>query len=139
LISDAAVPTFVTDDAPQFEIPCRPDRVYPSDGGVEYEGGTTFRLSPDSERSDDELGALVEGVLEGDRYTYGDWFELPKPVYLVHDEAHSTAFRVVVRYGTVEFHVLPETVPAALRGLYTRICDAEESAWRVECETTRPD
>jgi hypothetical protein len=129
----------VTDDAPRFEIPCRPDRVYPSDGGVEYEGGTTFRLSPDSELSDDELGALVERVLEDDRYTYGDWFELPKPVYLVHDEAHSTAFRVVVRYGTVEFHVLPETAPEALRGLYARICEAEESAWRVECETTRPE
>jgi hypothetical protein len=139
LISDGDVIRFVTEDAPQFEIPCRPDRVYPGDGGVEYEGGTVFRLSPDPALSDAELESLVEELLEGDRYTYGDWFELPKPVYLVHDEVHSTAFRVVVRYGTVELHVLPETVPEALREVYTRLCETSESVWRVECETTRPD
>ncbi|WP_276302333.1 hypothetical protein [Halorussus lipolyticus] len=129
----------MTEETPRFEIPCRPDRVYPSDGGVEYEGGTAFRLSPDADLSDDELGTLVEEILTADRYTYGDWFELPKPVYLVHDEEHSTAFRVVVRYGTVEFHVLPETVPEALRELYTRLWKAAESAWCVERETMRPD
>jgi hypothetical protein len=139
LISDGDVTRFVTEDAPRFEIPCRPDRVYPSDGGVEYEGGTVFRLSPDPEPSGAELEALAEDVLDEERYIYGDWFELPKPVYLVHDEVHSTAFRVVIRYGTVEFHVLPETVPEALRGMYTRLCEASESAWRVECETPRPD
>jgi hypothetical protein len=139
LISDGDVLRFVTEDAPRFEIPCRPDRVYPRDGGVEYEGGTVFRLSPDPKLSDDELGTLVERVLDGDRYTYGDWFELPKPVYLVHDETHSTAFRVVVRYGTVELHVLPETAPKALREMYARLCETSDSAWRVECETTRPD
>ncbi|USZ69870.1 hypothetical protein NGM10_15815 (plasmid) [Halorussus salilacus] len=129
----------MTDDAPTFDIPRRPQRSFPREGGVEYEGGTVFHLSPDSEADDGELAALVEGVLEDDRYTYGDWFELPKPVYLVHDERHGTAFRVVVRYGRVEFHVLPETASAALRTLYARLREESDCAWRVDCETTGVD
>ncbi|MFC4451483.1 hypothetical protein [Halorussus aquaticus] len=129
----------MTDDAPTFDIPRRPERVYPRDGGVEYEGGTVFRLSPEPERPERELAALVESVLDGDRYTYGDWFELPAPVYLVHDERHSTAFRIVIRYGSVEFHVLPETAEEALRGMYSRLREFGECRWSVACETTRPD
>lgn len=128
----------MTDDAPTFDIPRRPERNFPREGGVEYEGGTVFRLSPDPEMPEAELSTLVEGVLDGDRYTYGDWFELPAPVYLVHDERHSTAFRVVIRYGTVEFHVLPETVPEALRGMYVELRESAECSWRIECETTTP-
>jgi hypothetical protein len=139
LISDDGVLPAVTDDAPTFDIPRRPERVYPHDGGVEYEGGTLFRLSPDPELSEAELESVVESVLDGSRYTFGDWFELPAPVYLVHDEHHSTAFRVVVRYGTVEFHVLPETSRAALTEMYARLDEAAECSWRVECETTCPD
>lgn len=120
-----------------FDIPRRPERVYPHDGGVRYEGGTIFRLSPDPELADDELDALVETVLDANRYTFGDWFELPAPVYLVHDERHTTAFRVVIRYGTVEFHVLPETTREALSGMYGRLCEVADCSWRVECETTR--
>ncbi|WP_132058767.1 hypothetical protein [Halorussus amylolyticus] len=126
----------MTDDAPTFDIPRRPTRSYPREGGVEHEGGTVFHLSPDVETPDSELAALVEGVLSAERYTYGDWFELPKPVYLVHDQRHATAFRVVVRYGTVEFHVLPETASAALESLYDRIRAESEWSWRVECETS---
>ncbi|WP_137286219.1 hypothetical protein [Halorussus salinisoli] len=129
----------MSDDAPTFDIPCRPERVYPRGGGVEYEGGTVFRLSPDPEVPERELATLVESVLDGDRYTYGDWFELPAPVYLVHDERHSTAFRVVIRSGSVEFHVLPETSAEALRGMYSRLSEAGECGWRVDCETTRPE
>lgn len=129
----------MTDEAPSFDISCRPDRVYPRGGGVEYEGGTVFRLSPDDEASDDELATLVETVLASGRYTYGDWFELPAPVYLVHDEPHSTAFRVVVRYGSVEFHVLPETAREALRALYARLCEESDYSWTVESETTEAD
>ncbi|MFC7078952.1 hypothetical protein [Halorussus caseinilyticus] len=129
----------MSDDAPTFDIPRRPERVYPRDGGVEYEGGTVFRLSPDSEVPERELSALVERVLDGDRYTYGDWFELPAPVYLVHDECHSTAFRVVIRSGCVEFHVLPDTAEAALRGMYSRLCETGGCGWCVDCETTRPE
>ena len=126
----------MTDDAPTFDIPHRPERVYPGNGGVEYEGGTVFRLSPDPEASNDELANVVEGVLADDRYTYGDWFELPAPVYLVHDERYSTAFRVVVRRGAVEFHVLPDTDREALRRLYERLREAADRTWRVECEAT---
>ncbi|NHN61301.1 hypothetical protein [Halorussus rarus] len=129
----------MTDEAPTFDIPRRPERTYPRDGGVEYEGGTVFRLSPDADRSESDLVALVEDVLDGDRYTFGDWFELPAPVYLVHDERHSTAFRVVIRHGSVELHVLPETAPEALEGMYARLCEDDDCGWRVDCETTRPD
>lgn len=129
----------MTDDAPTFEIPRRPKRTYPYDGGVEYEGGTIFRLSPAPDFADDELRTLVEEVLGGRRYTFGDWFDLPAPVYLVHDERHSTAFRVVIRYGAVELHVLPETAGEALRQIYARLCEESECVWRVECETTSPD
>ncbi|WP_134671551.1 hypothetical protein [Halorussus marinus] len=126
----------MTDDPPSFDIPRRPERRFPQEGGVEYEGGTVFQLTPDAERSNDELATLVERVLGADRYTYGDWFELPAPVYLVHDERHGTAFRVVVRYGTVEFHVLPETASAALEALHGRLRDASDVGWRVDCETS---
>jgi len=129
----------VTDDAPTFDIPRHPERTYPRGGGVEYEGGTVFRLSPDSGATEAELAAVVERVLAGDRYTYGDWFELPAPVYLVHDRRHATALRVVVRDGAVEFHVLPDTARAALRDLYDGLVGAADCAWRVECETTAPD
>ncbi len=129
----------MTDDDPTFDIPRRPERVYPHEGGVEYEGGTVFRLSPDAEVPEETLASLVEGVLDGERYTYGDWFDLPAPVYLVHDERHSTAFRVVIRYGSVEFHVLPDTDAEALRGLYSRFRESSEFDWRVDCETTRPE
>ncbi|MFC4552928.1 MULTISPECIES: hypothetical protein [Halorussus] len=129
----------MTDRAPTFDIPRRPERTYPRDSGVEYEGGTVFRLVPDPASSDGELAALVERILDGDGYTYGDWFDLPAPVYLVHDERRRTVFRIVVRYGNVEFHVLPETASAALRGMYRRICDASDCAWNVDCETTTPD
>lgn len=126
----------MTDDVPSFDIPRRPERTFPREGGVEYEGGTVFRLSPDPTADEDDLVAVVEDVLESDRYTYGDWFELPAPVYLVHDEDHSTAFRVVIRYRCVEFHVLPGTVPAALEGMYARLDGATDYSWAVDCETT---
>lgn len=129
----------MTDDEPAFDIPDRPERVFPREGGVEYEGGTVFRLSPDPAASEEELAAVVEGVLADDRYTYGDWFELPAPVYLVHDEDRSTAFRVVIRYGSVEFHLLPDTDRAALRRLYDRLREAADRTWRVERETTASD
>ncbi|MFB6164027.1 MAG: hypothetical protein ABEJ31_02615 [Haloarculaceae archaeon] len=119
---------------PRFAIPSRPERRYPRGGGVEYDGATVFSLLPSPERGDDGLRALLEGVLAGDRYTYGDWFDLPMPLYLVHDEGTGDVFRVAVRDGRVELHVLPATEPPGLRGLYQRLCDADESlTWRVEC------
>ncbi|WP_232820617.1 hypothetical protein [Halorussus litoreus] len=138
MISDDGVAPTVTDDAPTFDIPHRPKRVYSHDG-VEYEGGTVFKLSPDPAESNDRLAGVVERVLSGDRYTYGDWFELPAPVYLVHDERDSSVFRVVIRSGTVEFHVLPDTAREALRGLYDRLREEADCAWRVDCELADTD
>lgn len=121
----------MTDVDPTFDIPRRPERTF-ARGGVEYDGTTVFRLTPARERSTGALALLVEDVLDGDRYTYGDWFDFPAPVYLVRDREVSTAFRVVVRSGWVEFHVLPDTAAAGLRALYDRLADDD---WTVECTT----
>lgn len=120
---------------PSFAIPVRPTRTYPYSGGVEYEGGTRFRLVPDSDRSTEELAALTEAVLDAGPYRYGDFFSLPMPLYLVRDDQTGDVFRVSVRDGTVRFHVLPETEPAGLEALYERLAERADVEWRVECET----
>lgn len=122
-------------DEPSFDIPTHPDRRFPRGGGVEYDGGTVFSLVPDPDRSDERLVELIEQVLDAGPYTYGDWFDLPMPLYLVYDRETGDVFRVVVRDGAVEFHVLPETEPAGLRGLYDRLCEAADAGWRVERRT----
>lgn len=120
---------------PSFAIPVRPTRSYPYSGGVEYEGGTLFRLVPDSDRSTEELASLTEAVLESGPYRYGDFFSLPMPLYLVRDDETADVFRVSVRDGTIRFHVLPETEPAGLQALYERLDERTETDWRVERET----
>ena len=134
---------------PSFAIPRRPERRFSRGGGLSYEGTTVFALTPDSvpvartdEHNADEgdpdarLCALVERVLGTDRYTYGDWFDLPMPVFLVHDRKTSDVFRVAIRGGTVEFHVLPETESDGLYALYERLCDATtEGTWHVTRRT----
>jgi hypothetical protein len=120
---------------PTFTIPQRPTRRYPYQGGVEYEGETVFGLEPRRDRSDADLAALVEDVLSTEPYTYGDWFDLPMPLYLVHDEGTGDVFRVGVRDGRVELHVLPATESAGLRALYERLRAASDGEWRVECHT----
>ena len=121
------------DDDDRFAIPSRPERRYPRGGGVEYEGGTTFSLAPVPEREDAWLRGVVENVLDGEGYTYGDWFDLPMPLYLVHDERTGDVFRVAVRDGRVELHVLPTTEPPGLRGLYESLVDtADDLSWTVE-------
>jgi hypothetical protein len=119
------------DDAPTFAIPERPVRRYPRRGGVEYEGKTVFSLTPTDDYEDPELASLVEAVLEDDPYRYGDWFDLPMPLYLVHDEETGDTFRVAVRDGCVEFHVLPNTDSAGLRALYERLVARTDTAWHV--------
>jgi hypothetical protein len=79
------------------------------------------------------MASLVEGILEGDRYTYGDWFELPMPLYLVNDDETGDVFRVAIRDGTVELHVLPATGSAGLRAFYERLAAAESVEWQIEC------
>lgn len=124
------------DDTPTFAIPKRPERRYPRRGGVEYDGETVFTLRPAEARDDETLSRLVESVLEEHQYRYGDWFDLPMPLYVVHDEATGDTFRVAVRDGTVEFHVLPATEPAGLRALYERLTAATDTEWSVRTRTS---
>jgi len=127
----------VADPDPLFEIPTRPRRRYPSGGGVEYEGETVFTLSPESDTDDETLTALVERVLADAPYTYGDWFDLPMPLYLVHDGETGDVFRVGVRDGEIEFHVLPATEAAGLRRLYERLRSADgDRSFDVDCRIT---
>ncbi|WP_255195282.1 hypothetical protein [Halorarius litoreus] len=117
---------------PDFTIPEHPERRYPRGGGVEYEGGTVFVLTPGGEWSEPELASLVESVLAAENYRYGDWFDLPLPLYLVHDDATNDTFRVAVRDDHVELHVRPKTTSAGLRALYDRLVDATDQPWRVD-------
>lgn len=121
-------------EAPAFRIPDRPERRYTRSGGVEYEGGAAFHLVPDPDRSAEQLDGLLAEVFESDRYVRGDWFDFPRPVYLVHDRRVSTAFRVVVRTGRLELHVLPSTDPDGLRSLYERVVAATDHDWSVRRE-----
>lgn len=123
------------DSTPSFAIPERPRRRYPFSGGVEYEGGTTFLLVPTEERSNDRLTRLVEAILESGPYRYGDFFNLPMPLYLVKDENTDDVFRVSIRDGRLRFHVLPETEPEGLRAMYERIDARTDVGWQVECRT----
>lgn len=124
------------DDTPTFAIPRRPKRRYPRRGGVEYEGETVFSVTPEDDYEDRKLAALVEDVLESGPYSHGDWFDLPMPLYLVHDEETGDTFRVSVRDGVVEFHVLPATESAGLRAFYERLVGQTAGGWSVEYRTT---
>lgn len=117
-------------DDPSFEIPTRPRRRF-SRRTVAYEGETVFRLQPPETIDDSTLSVLVEDVLERGPYRYGDWFDLPMPLYLVHDERMGDTFRVTVRDGAVELHVLPATDPDGLRAMYDRLNDLTERRWIV--------
>ncbi|EMA41383.1 hypothetical protein [Halococcus hamelinensis] len=117
---------------PSFTIPRRPERRYSRHAGLEYEGTTVFSLSPAADHTDDDLDDLLRGVFDDGPYTYGDWFDLPMALYLVHDTGTSDVFRVAVRDGRIEFHVLPETDPAGLRNLYRRLSERTGHRWTVE-------
>lgn len=119
----------------EFAIPARPDRRYPRSGGVEYVGGTVFSFDPGVDRPDSELADLLVTVLDSGSYRYGDWFDLPMPLYLVHDVETRDTFRVAVRDGIVEFHVRPDTEPSGLRALYDRLVGATGVEWSVSCRT----
>jgi len=118
---------------PSFSIPARPTRRFPHGSGVEYEGGTEFELLPDSACSEPELATVVTDILADGPYRYGDFHDLPMPLWLVRDEDTTDVFRVAVRDGTVRLHVLPETEPAGLRRFYDRLCDVDPSiSWAVD-------
>ncbi len=119
------------ENAPTFAIAERPTRQYPRGGGVEYDGGTVFSLRPDPAKSDESLTRLVKEVLGRSGYRYGDWFDLPMPLYLVHDDHTGDTFRVGIRDGAVELYVLPTTEPAGLRAFYERLLETAETEWDV--------
>ena len=127
------------DETPTFAIRQRPTRRYPRRGGVEYEGESVFRLVPAVDVADAVLADLLESVLSADGYRYGDWFDLPMPLYLVHDDGTGDTFRVAVRDGRVEFHVLPATEPPGLRRLYERLLEATDCEWSVDSHTSPAD
>jgi len=129
---------------PSFAIPAHPERRFPYDEGVTYEGGTVFVLTPrtDGDASGDgedpgesDLAALVEAVLGAGPYRYGDFFDLPMPLFLVRDDETADVFRVSVREGRVRLHVLPETDPGGLRAFYDRLVEHSGGEWRVDCRT----
>ncbi|MDS0283042.1 hypothetical protein [Haloarcula onubensis] len=120
-------------DEPSFSIPARPTRRFPHGSGVEYEGGTEFELTPDRQHTEAELAPVVTDILADGPYRYGDFHDLPMPLWLVRDEDTADVFRVAVRDGTVRLHVLPETESAGLRRFYDRLRGADPSlSWRVD-------
>ena len=118
------------DAAGPFVIRERPRRRFSGRGGLEYAGGTVFLLTPESDPGVDELCAWVESVLGQADYRWGDWFDLPMPLYLVHDDQTKDTFRVGVRAGRIELHILPETGPTGLAAFYERL--GEFTSWGVE-------
>lgn len=121
---------------PAFDIPSRPNRRFPSAGGVEYEGGTRFDLRPADERGDRALSDLVESVLADGPYRHGDFVDLPMPLLLVRDDETGDVFRVSIRDGAVRLHVLPETESAGLRAFYERLSRRADVEWSVETVET---
>lgn len=118
----------------RFEIPVRPSRRYPRAGGLEYEGDTTFVLDPDAERSEPELRGLVESLLDDGPYQFGDFIDMPMPLWLVRDRDTRDTFRVSARDGTVRLHVLPATESDGLEAFYGRICERTDCKWSVTCD-----
>jgi hypothetical protein len=123
------------DETPTFSVPKRPTRRYPRRGGVEYEGGTVFSLEPTDGYDGGSLTRLVETILDQEPYRYGDWFDLPMPLYLVHDDRTGDTFRITIRDGTIELHVLPETGADGLRAFYERVVEASGTDWDVTRRT----
>jgi hypothetical protein len=123
---------------PSFSIPVRPERTYPFSGGVTYEGETTFVLAPEADLTTDSLRRLVADVLADGPYRYGDFLNLPMPLYLVKDDQTSDVFRLSVRDGSVQLHVLPDTESAGLRAMYDRLVAESGVDWSVECRSTTP-
>jgi hypothetical protein len=123
------------DTEPTFEIPKHPERRYPRRGGVEYEGKTVFTLTPEGNCGESALVTLVESVLDRSPYRYGDWFDLPMPLYLVHDDRTGDTFRVGIRDGAVELHVLPETESEGLAAFYDRLAATAATEWSVTRRT----
>jgi len=117
---------------PSFAIPTHPERRYPHGSGVEYEGGTEFQLEPDTPVETPALANAVADLLADGPYRFGDFHDLPMPLWLVRDEETSDVFRVAVRDGTVRLHVLPTTESVGLRRFFDRLAARDDSvSWSV--------
>ncbi|MEF8813351.1 MAG: hypothetical protein V5A55_05980 [Halovenus sp.] len=123
--------------SPSFAIPSRPERRFPRSGGVEYEGGAVFSLTPTPDQPTERLETLVADVLAAGPYRYGDFRAVPMALYLVRDEETGDVFRVSIRDGTVRLHVLPETESAGLRAFYERVDGRTEAEWIADCQQRR--
>jgi hypothetical protein len=115
-------------DSPSFEVD-HPEREHRRSGGMRYEGGTVFVLTP---ADADDLAGLVADLLDAGPYRYGDWFDLPMPLFLVHDDGTGDTFRVAVRDGRVELHVRSATGPAGLRAFYDRLAGRVDGRVQVD-------
>lgn len=118
-----------------FAITARPERSFPSAGGMEYQGGTSFLLEPTPSTREGPLADAVVALLESGPYQFGDFHDLPMPLWLVRDRETTDTFRVVVRDGTVRLHVLPRTESDGLRRFYRRLEDHTDADWSVTRRT----
>ncbi|CCQ34224.1 hypothetical protein HLRTI_000672 [Halorhabdus tiamatea SARL4B] len=117
-------------DAPSFTIPARPRRQYDRAGRLSYEGSVLFRLEP-TDPEEVDLRALLETVLRTWPYRHGDFHDLPMVVYLVRDDETSDVFRVSIRDGALQLHVLPATETAGLKQFYGRLDDVSDTEWDI--------
>ncbi|WP_225870726.1 hypothetical protein [Halosegnis rubeus] len=101
----------------RFDI-THPERSHSRARGMEYEGGTVFVFVP---RRSDGLAEQVQELLDAGPYRYGDWFDLPMPLFLVHDDDTDDTFRLGVREERVELHVRSATSPAGVEAFHDRL------------------
>jgi hypothetical protein len=125
-------------EADAFSDLHHPERTFPRSGGMRYEGATVIELRPAAGPTDEAaLVSVAESVLAADRYRVGDWFDLPLPVFLVHDDETGDTYRVAVREDAIELHVRSETGAAGLRAFHERLraVAAERGDWQVTRRT----
>lgn len=113
-----------------FRIDEWPTREFDPNGRATVHGGVRFELRPTAERV--EVAEAVDAALADDRFTAGSWFDLPQPVYLVHDTAVGTVFRVVVGANHVGLDVLPTTDPRGLSAFHRRLTAVSGAAWTID-------
>jgi hypothetical protein len=125
------------DDGP-FDDLQHPERTFPRAGGMQYEGATVIELRPTTGDADETaLATLVREVLAEGPYRFGDWFDLPLPVFLVHDDRTGDTFRVAVREDAIELHVRSATDAAGLRAFRDRLVAADASVSAADWRVTR--
>lgn len=126
-----------SDDGPFADLQ-HPERTFPRAGGMQYEGATVIELRPRTGPADEAaLAAVAREVLADGPYRFGDWFDLPLPVLLVHDDGTSDTFRLAVREDAIELHVRSATSAAGLRAFRDRLVAAHGSTATADWQVTR--